>query len=126
MTRFTISLEEGVDTVIWALNNKTTGDIVVPKLSSYKLVDLAKAVCGSKRLAFTGIREGEKIHEDMISKNENGSILDCGKYFIITNNIKKYKNKKFKILKDKFSYNSRENKYLTINQLRNIIKKIKN
>ena len=50
MTRFTISLEEGVDTVIWALNNNTTGDIVVPKLSSYKLIDLLKAVCGSKRL----------------------------------------------------------------------------
>ena len=126
MTRFTISLEEGVDTVIWALNNNTTGDIVVPKLNSYKLVDLAQAVCGSKRLAFTGIRKGEKIHEDMISKNENGSILDCGKYFIITNNVKKYKNKKFKILKEKFSYNSKENKYLTINQLKNIIKKIKN
>ena len=38
----------------------------------------------------------------MISKNENGSILDCGKYFIITNNVKKYKNKKFKILKINF------------------------
>jgi len=62
----------------------------------------------------------------MISKNENGSILDSGKYFIITKNVKKYKNNKFKILKEKFSYNSKENKYLTINQLKNIIKKIEN
>lgn len=126
MTRFTISLEEGVDTVIWALNNNTTGDIVVPKLNSYRLIDLAKAVCGSKKFVFTGIRKGEKIHEDMISKNENGSILDFGKYFIITNNTRKYKNKKVKILKKKFSYNSKENKYLTVSQLKNIIKKIKN
>ena len=125
MTRFTISLDEGVNTVIWALKNNTFGDIIVPKLNSYKLTDLARAVCGQKKYKFTGIREGEKIHEDMISKNENGKIIDVGKYFIITKNIKKYKNKNYKAIKQKFSYNSKENNFLTIDQLKKIIKQIK-
>ena len=125
MTRFTISLDEGVNTVIWALKNNTSGDVIVPKLNSYKLTDLARAVCGQKKYKFTGIREGEKIHEDMISKNENGKIIDVGKYFIITKNIKKYKNKNYKVIKQKFSYNSKENNFLTIDELKKIIKQIK-
>ena len=125
MTRFTISLDEGVNTVIWALKNSTSGDVIVPKLNSYKLTDLARAVCGQKKYKFTGIREGEKIHEDMISKNENGKIIDVGKYFIITKNIKKYKNKNYKVIKQKFSYNSKENNFLTIDELKKIIKQIK-
>ena len=126
MTRFTITLEEGVDTVIWSLINNTSGDIIIPKISSYKLVDLAKAVCGKKKFNFVGIREGEKIHEDMISKSENGEIIKTGNYYIITKNKKKYNNRKFQVIKKRFSYNSKENNFLTIKQLKNIIKKIKN
>ena len=57
--------------------------------------------------------------------NENGKIIDVGKYFIITKNIKKYKNKNYKAIKQKFSYNSKENNFLTIDELKKIIKKIK-
>ena len=121
MTRFSISLSEGIDCVIWSIMNSPGNDIVIPKLKSYRLTDIAKVVCGDKKFKFIGIRDGEKIHENMISEKENCEILDFGKYYMITRNHKKLKKNNWKKLKN-FDYNSKDNKYHTTSELREIIK----
>lgn len=131
MTRFNITLDEGVNFVINSFSKMLGGEIFIPKLPSYKILDLAKAVCGNTKIRFTGIRQGEKLNEEMISVSESINSIDCGKYFIIlspgeyTNKyrIKKIiKKNKGKIIKESFSYNSLENKnFLTITQLKKLI-----
>ena len=63
MTRFNISLDEGVNMVDWVIKNGIGGDIFVPKIPSYKVVDLAKAINSNNKIKVIGIRKGEKIHE---------------------------------------------------------------
>ena len=67
MTRFNISLEEGVDMVIWGLNNSLGGELFVPKIPSYRIVDVAEAIGPNCEKPIIGIRPGEKIHEEMIT-----------------------------------------------------------
>ena len=78
MTRFNITLEEGVKFVIFSLKNMIGGEIFVPKLKSYKITDLVKAISNNPKINLIGIRPGEKIHEEMISKFD-------GKYFKFKN-----------------------------------------
>ena len=130
MTRFNISLNEAVKTVDWAINNSLGGEIIVPKTPSYRLIDLAKAVNPKSKLKVIGLRKGEKIHEEMITSGDSLTTYDIGKfYFILTDNnaklIKKFKNKfpKLKKVNKNFTYNSKENnKFLTVSQLRKMIK----
>ena len=83
MTRFNITLEESINAVIWSLINAKGREIFVPKLKSYKLIDLAKAVNPRAKILFTGVRPGEKIHEELISKSESFNTVDLEKYYAI-------------------------------------------
>ena len=83
MTRFNISLEDGVKMVLFALEHAWGGEIIVPKIPSYKLVDVAEAIGPECEKRIVGIRPGEKIHEEMITSSDSFSTYDLGTYFSI-------------------------------------------
>ena len=83
MTRFNISLQEGVDLVMWALAHHLGGEIFIPKIPSYKITDVAKAIAPNLPLREIGIRPGEKLHEEMITKTDSLSTIDIGNYYAI-------------------------------------------
>ena len=83
MTRFNISLQEGVEMVLWALDHTHGGEIYVPKLSSYRITDVAKAIGPDCDHPIVGIRPGEKIHEEMITESDSYNTVDLGRYFAI-------------------------------------------
>lgn len=83
MTRFNISLQAGVDMVMYALENHLGGEIFVPKIPSYKILDLAKAIAPSCTTTDVGIRPGEKLHEEMITETDALNTIDLGKYYAI-------------------------------------------
>jgi len=83
MTRFNISLQEGVEMVLWALDNALGGEILVPKIPSYRIIDVAEAVGPNCRHEIVGIRPGEKIHEEMITACDSFSTVDIGTYYAI-------------------------------------------
>ncbi len=83
MTRFNISLQDGVDMVLWALENAQGGEIFVPKIPSYRITDVAKAIGPDCAHPTIGIRPGEKIHEEMITSSDSFNTVDLGKYFAI-------------------------------------------
>jgi UDP-N-acetylglucosamine 4,6-dehydratase (inverting) len=87
MTRFNISLEDGVDLVIFALKNHIGGEIFIPKIPSYKILDVAEAVAPNSKLHNIGIRPGEKLHEEMISDTDSLNTIDIGKYYVILPSI---------------------------------------
>ncbi len=131
MTRFNILLEEGIDLVLWSLKNCRGGEIFVPKIPSYKILDLAKAIDPKCKIKFIGIRAGEKIHEEMISVSEGYNTIDLGKYYSIIPSFSDYSIDKYikkfggKRVKNKFSYNSFENEnYLSVKQLKKLILKV--
>ncbi len=70
MTRFNISLQEGVDMVLWALEHAWGGEVFVPKIPSYRITDVATAIAPECRQEIVGVRPGEKIHEDIITEEE--------------------------------------------------------
>ena len=83
MTRFWITLNEGVDLVLHALENAKGGEIYVAKIPSYKVMDLARAMNGSAHLKEVGIREGEKLHEVMITEEDSRFTYDYGNHYVI-------------------------------------------
>ncbi len=83
MTRFNISLQDGVDMVLWAIENAQGGEIFVPKIPSYHITDLAQAIGPECEYPVVGIRPGEKIHEEMITESDSFNTVDLGKYFAI-------------------------------------------
>lgn len=115
MTRFNISIEEGVKMVMHALFNAWGGEIFIPKIPSYKILDIAKAIAPECKIEIVGIRPGEKLHEEMITSSDSFNTYDLGKYYVILpsktdwnldefiakNNAKKVKNN--------FNYSSGEN-----------------
>jgi UDP-N-acetylglucosamine 4,6-dehydratase (inverting) len=129
MTRFNISLDEGVDMVLWALENAVGGEIFVPKIPSYKITDVAEAICADCKTEIVGIRPGEKMHEEMISETDSLNTIDAGEYYVILppdiQSIKDIYIKKGAKLVDKgFSYNSGTNPdFLSASQLRNLFSK---
>tara|TARA_A100001011_G_C14281399_1_gene831747 strand:+ start:275 stop:1279 length:1005 start_codon:yes stop_codon:yes gene_type:complete len=130
MTRFNITLDEGVNLVIDSLNNNFGGEIVVPKLKSFKIVDLAKAIKKNNKIKIIGIRPGEKIHEQMISKSDSFSTLEMKNgYVILPQNNQKifsYYKKKFRAKKVplNFEYSSDLNgQFLSLRELGKIISK---
>jgi len=128
MTRFNITLQDGVDFVLYSLKNSIGGEIFVPKIPSYKITDLAKAVSPNSKHKIIGIREGEKIHEEMITKSDSLNTIENKNFFVILPtklDQKKYL-KKFnaKKVNKEFTYNSEENKEkLSILKLRKLINK---
>lgn len=83
MTRFNISLEEGVDMVMYALKHHLGGEIFIPKIPSYKISDVALAIAPNMPQKEIGIRPGEKLHEEMITTTDALDTIDLGKYYVI-------------------------------------------
>ena len=130
MTRFNISLDQGVEMVLFALKNAWGGELYVPKIPSYKILDLAKAIAPECEIEIVGIRPGEKIHEEMITSSDSYQTYDIENYYVILPQnpqwnlnefIKFFKGKK---VKKGFNYSSvNNNEWETVNSLRKLIKK---
>ena len=132
MTRFNITLEESVNFVINSLNYMLGGEIFVPKINSYKILDLAKSISKKTKIQVTGVRPGEKIHEEMISNADAENTIEGKDFFIIfpisryndlnkKNYLKKFKN--FKNVKPGFTFSSNNNHFLSVSELSRLIKK---
>ncbi len=128
MTRFNISLQEGVDMVLWTLENAEGGEIFVPKIPSYRITDVAEAIGPDCEKPVIGIRPGEKIHEEMITASDSYNTVDLGRYFAIlpmAGDISRHeycKTNGCKPVAQGFSYNSGANeKFLTVDEIRNLI-----
>ena len=130
MTRFWITLKESIEMVLWVLKYSKGGEIFVPKIPSFKIIDLATAINPKAKIKIIGIRQGEKIHEDLITLSDSISTYDFGKYYVILNYyseliIKNYGLKNIKKVPDSFCYNSGSNPdYLDVNQLKERLKNI--
>jgi UDP-N-acetylglucosamine 4,6-dehydratase/5-epimerase len=128
MTRFNIDIDSAVKLVVNAIKSSVGGEIFVPKILSYRIMDIVKALQNNENIKIAGIRPGEKLHEELISKAEGYNTFDLGNFFIIAGNqkliniCKKKKYKKFKIGKN---YNSLDNSFLTISQIKALIKNYK-
>lgn len=83
MTRFNISLQEGVDLVLWALEHHLGGEIFIPKIPSYHIKDVATAIAPELPQVEVGIRPGEKLHEEMITETDSLHTIDIGRYYAI-------------------------------------------
>ena len=83
MTRFNISLDGGVAMVLHALEHAWGGELFVPKIPSYRIMDLAKAIGPDCEHRVVGIRPGEKLHEEMITASDSFTTYDLGKYYVI-------------------------------------------
>lgn len=87
MTRFNISLQDGVNMVMYALKNHLGGEIFIPKIPSYKILDVAEAIAPECERVIVGIRPGEKLHEEMITDTDSLNTVDLGKYYAILPSI---------------------------------------
>jgi UDP-N-acetylglucosamine 4,6-dehydratase len=134
MTRFNITLDAAVNFVIDCLKNNRGGEIFIPKLKSYRILDICKAMDEAKPIKILGIRPGEKLHEQMFSEFECENIIeDKKKYTILqpknNNNVVNYSSSeiKSKKLKKIFSYNSRDNKnFLKVKEIKNLVQNFRN
>ena len=129
MTRFNISLSGGVDMVLHALENAWGGELFVPKIPSYKILDVADAIAPECEKKIVGIRPGEKIHEEMITYSDSFSTYDLGKYYVVLPQNVSWNLAdfifKFSAIKvpEGFYYSSENNKeWETIETLRELIK----
>ncbi|MCI5189913.1 MAG: UDP-N-acetylglucosamine 4,6-dehydratase (inverting) [Candidatus Electrothrix sp. AS4_5] len=129
MTRFNISLQDGVDLVMWAIDHTKGGEIFVPKIPSYKVTDLAKAIGPDCEHPIVGIRPGEKIHEEMITASDSFNTVDLGRYFAILPTTGNHSAQHYcdhsgcKLVTPGFAYNSGTNPdFLTVEQLRELIR----
>jgi FlaA1/EpsC-like NDP-sugar epimerase len=129
MTRFNISLSEGVDMVIYALQNAWGGELLVPKIPSYRIVDVAEAIGPDCERPIVGIRPGEKIHEEMITLSDSFTTYDLGSYYTILPQVPNWKMSDYvdhfkpeKVVNG-FSYNSGTNdQWLSVAEIRQLIK----
>jgi UDP-N-acetylglucosamine 4,6-dehydratase (inverting) len=127
MTRFNISLKEGVDMVFWALRNALGTEIFVPKIPSYRIVDVAKAIAPNCKQEVVGIRPGEKLHEEMITSSDSETTIDIGQYYVIlprVNGVSEEYVDRFSATRvpQGFCYNSGTNPdFLSVDRLRSLI-----
>jgi UDP-N-acetylglucosamine 4,6-dehydratase (inverting) len=135
MTRFSITLDQGVNFVIQCLNRMWGGELFVPKIPSYKIMDVAKAFAPNCKIKVLGLRPGEKMHEEMITSSDSFNALEYKNYYVILPStteflswkiqdfIKDKRNGYCKKCKENFSYNSLQNKkYLTSKELTELVK----
>lgn len=129
MTRFNISLQEGVDMVLWCLENAWGGEILVPKIPSYRITDVAAAIGPDCEHPVIGVRPGEKIHEEMITASDSFNTVDLGKYYAILPVAAQFTSAEYcaktgaKQVAEGFSYNSGSNDdFLSVAQLRDLIR----
>ena len=132
MTRFNIVLKEGVELVINAIQKGLGGEIFIPKIPSYRITDVADAICPNCKKIIIGKRPGEKLHEEMISPSESTSTIDIGNSYVIVDGnqenketfreyINEYGEKS--LVPKGFSYDSSNNsKFLTVEEIRDLIK----
>ena len=124
MTRFNMTLNDAVKTTMFAIDNAIGGEIFVKKNASYKILDLAKTIGPKCKIKIIGIRQGEKIHEELVSSSDSYNTRELGEYFVILPNEllshQKYLNKN-KFIEGK-SYNSLENHFLNPHEIKNLIK----
>lgn len=128
MTRFNITLEGGVDMVFHALEHAWGGEIFIPKIPSYKISDVAKAIAPNIEHRVIGVRPGEKIHEEMITASDSFNTYDLGDYYVILPNSEYWNIDEFvksvdaKRVPVGFSYNSGENnEWVNAEELRKLI-----
>ncbi len=129
MTRFNISLQGGVDMVMHALEHGWGGEIFIPKIPSYRIMDIAEAIGPECNKPIVGIRPGEKVHEEMITESDSFLTYDLGKYYTILPSTHKWKledfidNFKAQKVPIGFKYNSEKNtEWETVESLRKLIK----
>jgi len=128
MTRFNISLDEGVEMVLWSLQHALGGEILVPKIPSYRIADVAEAIGPNCKHEIVGIRPGEKLHEEMITNSDSPNTIDIGRYFaILGSGIEKNMAEYVKLFEAKpvpigFSYDSGKNpNFLNVDEIRELI-----
>jgi FlaA1/EpsC-like NDP-sugar epimerase len=128
LTRFNISLVEGVEMVLWALEKAIGGEIFVPKIASYRIMDVADAIGPDCKKEIVGIRPGEKLHEEMITASDSPHTVDLGDYYAILSpsqpeKLQRYLNEIQAVkIPDNFSYNSSENpQFLSVAEIRELI-----
>jgi len=129
MTRFNISLIEGVELVLHALQNSFGGEIFVPKIPSYKILDVAEAIGPNCEHRIVGIRPGEKIHEEMITESDSFFTVDAGRYYLICPQVPDWPKKEILVrytgteMPPGFKYNSgSNNQWLSVEQIRALIR----
>jgi len=130
MTRFNIDLQSGVDLVMYALEHHLGGELFIPKIPSYRLTDVAKAIGPDCEIREIGLRPGEKLHEEMITETDSLSTIDLGKYFAILPSVsynhtqEEYiKHHNAKLVEPGFTYNSGTNpEFETVETIREKIK----
>ncbi len=133
MTRFNITLQEGVNFVLRCLKNMWGGELFVPKIPSYRILDIAKAIAPKAKYEFIGIRPGEKLHEEMITKTDSFNAVEFNDYYVVLPSIPLWDIEKFKKESDTsagkdcengFSYDSgTNNHFLSIDQLKKLIER---
>ncbi len=136
MTRFSIGLTEGANFVLNALYNMRGGEIFIPKIPSYRIMDVVKAIDPKRKISQIGIRSGEKLHEQMISIDDAINTLEFNDYYMIlpdseyiNDELKRFvsrsiKDKKANYCKDNFIYESKSNnKFLSISEIKKFIKR---
>lgn len=130
MTRFNITLPQSINLVLYALENAWGGEIFVPRIPSFKIVDLVSALAPECKIKIAGVRPGEKLHEEMITETDSLNTLEFKDYFVIMPssplwNAKKYmKTFKGKLVVPGFKYNSgTNNEWLSVKDLKRLIEK---
>lgn len=128
MTRFNISLQEGVEMVLWSIEHAEGGELLVPKIPSYRIGDVATAIAPEARQEIIGIRPGEKIHEEMITSSDSFNTVDLGAYYAILPVSAHYTMEDYCArnngtpVEHGFAYNSGSNTdFLTVEQIRALI-----
>ena len=142
MTRFNITLNHGVDFVIDCLKMMEGGELFVPKIPSLRIMDLVKAIAPNAKIKVVGIRPGEKLHEEMITKSDSLNTIEFKNFYVIfsdainhesiklssthrKNFLRRIKSQGGKVITKQFSYNSESNtEFMTINQIRGLIKNL--
>ena len=129
MTRFNISLQDGVEMVLWALHHSLGGELLVPKIPSYRITDVAEAIGPGCEKPVIGIRPGEKIHEEMITASDSFSTIDLGQYYAILPSDGSVQRQyqaagvQVRSVDPGFAYNSGTNSdFLGVDQLRDLIR----
>jgi FlaA1/EpsC-like NDP-sugar epimerase len=129
MTRFNISLLDGVKMVMHAMEHAWGGELFVPKIPSYRITDVANAIDENCKQEIVGIRPGEKVHEEMITSSDSFTTYDLGKYYTILPQVPAFelndfiKNFNAQKVPIGFKYNSGENEhFLSVEELRGLIK----
>jgi UDP-N-acetylglucosamine 4,6-dehydratase (inverting) len=129
MTRFSITLEDGVNLVYYAIQHMWGGEIFVPKIPSYRITELAEALAPACKLEYVGIRPGEKVHEEMITETDALNTVEFDTYFVILPSYPLWDQDKFvktyngHSCAPGFRYNSGENtEWLSVEQIRELVR----